>query len=110
VCVLSHDSVLWRCTLSALYYSCNVVCCAMLHSEDEADLLLAQGLPRPPHSSTVSGSTIADTGRHSAEEATTLLRAAEGLCVKLVTQDAIRAKSWTRRVLGIRQKLNLVVE
>jgi hypothetical protein len=30
--------------------------------------------------------------------------------VTLVTQDAIRAKSWTRRVLGIRQKLNLVVE
>jgi hypothetical protein len=82
----------------------------MLYSEDEADLLLAQGLPPPPHSSTVSGSTIADTGSHSAEEAAALLRAAEGLCVTLVTQDAIRAKSWTRRVLGIRQKLNLVVE
>jgi hypothetical protein len=81
----------------------------VLHSEDEADLLLAQGLPPPPHSSTVN-STGADTSRHSAEEATVLLRAAEGLCVTLVTQDAIRAKSWTRRVLGIRQKLNLVVE
>jgi hypothetical protein len=77
----------------------------VLHSEDEADLLLARGLPPPPHSSTVR----ADTGGHSSDEASALLRAAEGLCVTLVTQDAIRAKSWTRRVLGIRQKLSLVV-
>ena len=33
------------------------------------------------------------------------LRTAETLCVQLVAQDAIRAKSWTRRVLDLRQRI-----
>jgi hypothetical protein len=75
-------------------------------------------LPTPPSSSSCKPSallpipaaaTSADTPitTDTACRALQLLRTAEGLCVKLVAVDQIRAKSWTRRALALRQRVAL---
>jgi hypothetical protein len=129
-------SILFSCLLLCTSLPHSLWCCfCCVFSEMEATTLLAgsttdcdashahsASLPTPPSSSSASSAlptvatatgtttgTIASVSTAAVGHALLLLRTAEGLCVKLVALDQIRAKtkSWTRRALALRQSVAL---
>jgi hypothetical protein len=122
-------SILFSCVLLRTSLPHSLWCCfCCVFSEMEATTHLAGSttdcdashahsafLPTPPSSSASSAQptsatttgTAASVSAAAVNHALQLLRTAEGLCVKLVTLDQIRAKSWTRRALALRERIEL---